>query len=291
MKYLLFTILCTTLNFVAFAQLLSPPSAKDFSHHQRFNPSFIAANNIQEIRCSVESKRDGDKIKSTHKSYVYQFHKDGNVRLISEIDYKLGDTAVTVFTYAGNRLECEVKNDAAGMFSYCYNYGDDGLPISRKYGRTARSSSLMANEVPTRVTEVATENYTHARFENQLHTTLHNSAGRPYIKEIRYYDENEYLLRYSQAYIMSSDRYEETYAYNMQGWISELQIPHPAAQRYTYSYDQVGNLLEEVLYKQASEIYRKEYVYEGNNMLIRAELRRDEAVQIIYITNYTYGYW
>ena len=149
----------------------------------------------------------------------------------------------------------------------------------------------MPNDLPAKVTDVATENYTHARFENQLHTTLHNSAGRPYIKEIRYYDENQYLLKYSQAYIMSSDRYEESYKYNIQGWISELELPPPVSQRFIFSYDQVGNLLQEVLQKDGNEVYRKEYVYEGKNMLIRAELRRDDAVQIIYITNYSYLYW
>ncbi len=275
----------------ALAQLINPPSGKEFQLEQKFNPTFIAANKIKEIRCSKESKKDGEKIRSTQKIVVYQFEPSGQLSLISEIDFRLSDTAVTVYTYAGNRLQCEVKNDAAGMYSYCYTYGADGLPQSRNYGRTERSKNLMGIGLPSQITNVAAETYTHVRYEGQLHTTLHNSSGRPYIKEIRYYDENNYLSKYTQSYIMSSDRMDESYKYNLHGWLSERNTGSTQDDRNTYTYDQFGNMLEEEYFKSNTRVYRKEYVYEGKNMLLRAELQRDEAAQTILITNYGYKYW
>lgn len=273
------------------AQLLLQPTGKEFGYDQKFNPVFISANRIREIKCILESKRDGDRIRNTQRIVLYRFDTEGNTTLVSNINLKLGDTSVTVYTYAGNKLQCEVKNDAAGMFNYCYSYNPEGMPLTRSYGRTERSKNLLGTTPPQRVVDVATESYEHVRMGQQLHTTLNNASGRPYLREIRYYDHHGYLQKYTHSYILSSERYEETYAYNRNGWLSERTLHTADTRRSEYQYDNVGNLIEEKHFVNDTLSNRREYVYEGSNMLLRAELMRDDAAQTIYITNYTYTYW
>src|SRR5690606_18282559 len=105
---------------VGFSQLIQPPVGMEFRLKSKFNPEFIRKNRIAEIRCKVESKKDGDKIRNTNREEVYHFYENGNLKMISHINNRLRDTSITFFEYTQGRLECEVKNDAAGMFSYCY---------------------------------------------------------------------------------------------------------------------------------------------------------------------------
>lgn len=290
-KSLLLFLSITTSCTVGLCQLVQPPVGMEFGLHTKFNSTFIRNNNISEIRCNVDVKKDGDRIRDSYRVEVYHFYENGDLKMISHINQKLRDTSITFFEYTNGRLECEVKNDAAGMYSYCYEYDKNGRPIVLRYGRAERFSSLTASLDRSLGTEITAENYSYKTYENQLHSTLHNTAGRPYLKEIRYYDENEYLVKYLKTYIMSSGRLEETYSYNDRGWLAEKTISDGASP-YTlqYSYDEVGNLLEERKLVNDEVIYRTEFVYLGKNMHLKAELKREEKNQLIVITTYEYKY-
>jgi len=272
------------------AQILSPPEGKRFTYGPKFNPEFIAENGILEIRAEVEHKKDGDRIRKTHQKWVYQFDKKGQNALIATIHTKLRDTVITAYQFVGKRIECEIKNDAAGMFSYCYTYNDEGQPLERKYARVKPWRNKIRANFDAEETKINTEKYTHSRYDNQLHTTLHNSAGRPYQKEIRYYDAHGYLVKYLRSYVMTSDRHEEVYTYEPHGWLSSIEVvygrnPH----RLEFGYDEVGNLQTEERFENGKMVYHKEFVYEGENMFLRAELTRRESEGMLEITTYTYS--
>lgn len=280
-----FALLCQS----GVCQLIEPPVGMEFRLKSKFNPEFIRKNSISEIRCKVETKRDGDKIRDANREDVYHFYENGNLKMISHINYRLRDTSITFFEYTQGRLECEVKNDAAGMFSYCYEYDKNGRPITLRYGRAERFSSLTASLDRSMGSEITAETYEYKTYENQLHATLYNSSGRPYLKEIRYFDENGYLAKYLKTYIMGSSRHEENYRYNERGWLSEKTISDGDTP-YTlkYSYDEVGNLEEERKFIDGKLKYRMEYVYNAKNMHLTAELKREDENQLIVITTYTY---
>lgn len=290
-RLLLLLLTLIAIGPTGICQLVQPPVGMEFGLQTKFNSTFIRNNKISEIRCSVDVKKDGDRIRDSYRIDVYHFYENGDLKMISHINQKLRDTSITFFEYTNGRLECEVKNDAAGMFSYCYEYDKTGRPIVLRYGRAERYSSLTASLDRSLGTEITSENYAYKTYENQLHSTLHNTAGRPYLKEIRYYDENQYLVKYLKTYIMSSGRLEETYAYNDRGWLSEKSISD-GLNPYTlqYSYDDVGNLLEERKLIDDEVIYRTEFVYLGKNMHLKAELKREEENQLIVITTYEYKY-
>ncbi len=290
-KPFLILLLLLGASLSGFSQLVEPPVGMEFGLHTRFNPTFIKNNKISEIRCDVEIKKDGDRIRDAFRVDIYHFYENGDLKMIAHINQKLRDTSITFFEYTNGRLECEVRNDAAGMYSYCYEYDKNGRPSSLKYGRAERYSSLTASLDRAASTEITTENYTYNSYENQLHSTLHNSAGRPYLKEIRYFDENEYLTKYLKTYIMSSGRLEEKYTYNERGWLSEKTIDDGSSPfTLQYAYDDVGNLTDERKLVDNELIYRTEYVYLGKNMHLKAELKREEKNQLIVITTYEYKY-
>jgi|SRR5690554_2657977 len=270
-------------------QLIQPPVGMEFRLKSKFNPEFIRKNRISEIRCKVETKRDGDKIRNANREDVYHFYENGNLKMISHINYQLRDTSITFFEYTQGRLECEVKNDAAGMFSYCYEYDKSGRPITLRYGRAERFSSLTASLDMSMGSEITAETYEYKTYENQLHATLYNSSGRPYLKEIRYFDENGYLSKYLKTYILGSSRQQEDYTYNERGWLSEKTI-NDGSSPFTlkYNYDLVGNLEEERKYVNGELKYRMEYVYNPSNMYLTAELKREDEKELIVITTYSY---
>ena len=274
-----------------FSQLIQPPVGMEFRLKSKFNPEFIQKNRIAEIRCKVETKKDRDKIRDTNREDVYHFYENGNLKMISHINYHLRDTSITFFEYTQGRLECEVKNDAAGMFSYCYEYDQNRRPIVLRYGRAERYSSLTASLDMSTGSEITAETYDYKTYENQLHSTLLNSSGRPYLKEIRYFDENGYLEKYLKNYIIGSSRHEENYKYNERGWLSEKTVSDgDSPYTLTYTYDAVGNLEEEQKFVDGELKYRMEYVYNPTNMYLTAELKREDENELIVITTYTYKY-
>ncbi|HKL40276.1 MAG TPA: hypothetical protein VJ894_06330, partial [Cryomorphaceae bacterium] len=81
------------------------------------------------------------------------------------------------------------------------------------------------------------------------------------------------------------------YSYDAHGLLStkEVERPNEAYSKH-YEYDEVGNLLAEETHKDGTKLERREYVYRGENMLIQAELTRDEIKQAIRIQSYTYRF-
>lgn len=276
---------------LAKAQIIQPPAGMEFRMVPKFNPQFIEKNKIVEIRSKIESKKDGDRIRNSNRGEVFHFNQNGTLRMVAHINGNMRDTSITIFEYTSGRLNCEVKNDAAGMYSYCYEYDNDERIVSVKYGRAKRESTVTASLNFEPVSEITTERYTYAVHKNQLHATLHNASGRPYIKEMRYYDDNGYLTKYLKNYVIGSMRHEENYVYNEKGLLAEKTVSQKdGSYSLTFRYDDVGNLLEEQRIENGQAIYRKEYVYDPKTMLLTAELKREEENQIIIITTYSYKY-
>lgn len=284
------TFLTLLISFSIRGQLVNAPTGREFGISQKFNPEFISSNNIHTITLDVDIKKDGDRIRDTFQKIIYHFYPNGNVKMISEINRKLNDTTITFFQYRNQRLKCEVKNDAAGMYSYCYTYDTEGRPLSLKYGRAARGESLTASIAPTLSAQITTEKYAYTTYDNQLHATLYNSQGRPYLKEIRTYDPNGYLTKYLQSYVTSGGNILENYTYNAHGLLASKHIDEGKnAYTISYEYDKIGNLQAEVETRDGEIIYRHEYVYNKENMWLIAELKREEKNQLIVITTYSYN--
>ena len=88
---------------------------------------------------------------------------------------------------------------------------------------------------------------------------------------------------------MSSAKRKEDYTYNAGGWMESCTTNDGKKEvKRQFTYDEIGNILTEDLFKDGSEQYHLEYVYNESDMRIRAELKREEAQKHIVITTYTY---
>jgi len=280
-------LLCSNLH----AQIYALPEGKDFVDSQLFNSDFIEKNKITKIQSKIEKKKDGDRIRDLFQSEVYRFYETGQLKSIEVIDYKNGDTTLTLYTYADNAVRCMIKNDYAGLFSYCYTYSE-GLPSKVVYSRSTDLESLTASVNPEFKKEISEENIEHIRYNNQLHTTYFNSVKRPYSKEIRYYDENGYYTKYLKTFVMTNSSHKEEYTYGEKGFLSEKKVLENGSKEYrmTYEYDEIGNLLAENRYENGELIYRTENVLFPESMLLKARLTRNENAAHIVIRTFEYSY-
>jgi YD repeat-containing protein len=273
------------------AQIYALPEGKEFVDAQLFNPDFIRKNRIAQIESKIEKKKDGDRIRDLFQSEVYTFYDSGQLQSVQLIDHKNGDTTLTYYTYADELIRCLIKNDYAGLYSYCYSYAD-GLPSKIVYSRSTDIETLTASVNPEFKKEVSEERIEHVNYENQLHSTYFNSVDRPYSKEIRYYDYNGYYVKYLKTFVMTSSSHKEEYTYNEKGYLSEKIVSESGsdAYRHTYEYDEIGNLLAENRYENDELIYRTENVLIPESMLLKARLTRNENAAYILIRTFEYSY-
>jgi hypothetical protein len=84
-KIALFTLLL--ISFVADAQVLSLyPNPLETRQHP-FNELFISRNDIKSIVVEISTKREMDKIRTSHRFLVFEFDEKG--RLITEKKFKM----------------------------------------------------------------------------------------------------------------------------------------------------------------------------------------------------------
>jgi YD repeat-containing protein len=273
------------------AQIYALPEGKEFVDAQLFNPDFIRKNRIAQIESKIEKKKDGDRIRDLFQSEVYSFYDSGQLQSVELIDHKNGDTTLTYYTYADDLIRCLIKNDYAGLYSYCYSYDDD-LPSKIVYSRSTDIQTLTASVNPEFKKEVSEERIEHVQYENQLHTTYFNSVDRPYSKEIRYFDTNGYYVKYLKTFVMTSSSHKEEYKYNEKGYLSEKIVSENGDKNYrhTYEYDEIGNLLAENRYENGELLYRTENVLIPESMLLKARLTRNENAAHIIIRTFEYSY-
>jgi len=272
------------------AQIYAIPEGKGFVDSQIFNPDFIRKNKIEKIESKIEKKKDGDRIRDLFQSEIYSFYESGELESIQLIDHKNKDTTLTFYTYGRNHIRCIIKNDPGGLYSYCYTYEKE-LPSVVMYSRSTVIESLTASINPEFKKDISEERIEHKKYDNQLHTTFFNSAGRPYAKEIRYYDDNGYYIQYLRTYVMTSASHKEMYKYNEKGYLSEKEVTeNGSSYRHTFEYDEHGNLLAENRYEGEVLIYRTENVLFPDSMLLKARLTRNENAAYIVIRTFEYSY-
>ncbi len=274
----------------AWGQLIAYPTGEKFGPEYKFNSEFIAQHRIAEIKLKEEVKKDGERIRSTGMTLIYRFDDRGRTVSVAQINNSIGDTLLTFLEYAAGRLECEIHNDASGMFSYCYVYGGDGLPTARKYARIGRKYRSSVGRPLEQGSEITTEEYRHKHYPGQVHTTLLNSSGRPYLEEIRYYSDS-LMTRYLSKYIMSGGRRDEKYTYDSEGrMITKAWIDGGKERRTIYSYDAQNRPAEEKRFVAEEMTERLEFVYHTQTGELTAELQREENENQIRITTYSFVY-
>ena len=277
----------------AHAQILDNTNCDVFSDNNFFNQEFIKKNGITTIHSTISSKRSMKPIKETPLWQQFDFDKYGRVTRMMEtrfIGSKI-DTSLVQFKYVGDHLVKKRLSDTKGFYSYSYQYNDNGNLEKKTYSREVNANPETHKFELKQLIEVYKERYEHTEIsKSKTKQISYNSNDKPYLQEFTEYDEYGNKIKEISTLVVTKKGSSTTYKYDAYHRpIEKLEINNLFGKseiRYTYEYDEAGNLLSEKKYEDGVYKTNREFLYDGR-MLLSARLTKDIATGTIQIVKYT----
>lgn len=277
------------------AQALIVLPVDDDTHTIQFNPTFIKSNRITTILGKQMVKRDNEPMRPKGSSYYYRFDEKGHTVYSNNAFGHPGsgrDTASITYTYdEADRVTQRMRNDLGGHYSYTIDYGVHGLPERETYSRIENLGTDRYNVIPGEVTVISDERYRYAMQSDTLTKKIFlNNLDLPYREQLLAKDKNGYLLTIEDVYLMSNKRARITFTYDDKGRLAErLEQPDIGwlhSKKHTYTYDNVGNLMRAILWKDNVQKEITEYLYEEVSMTLSARITKDMETGHMNIVKY-----
>ena len=262
-----------------FTQILDNRTGKAFTEHPFFNEDFIKKNKIKEMGAIVSYKKQGGALKKTKLSYTFFFDEMGRLIHTIETNYRghTIDTIENFYFYENNRISIHRKKEMNGYTSTHWKYNENGNPVLMEFHRdvidvqknVVKSVVLYSKMLSSEITYYNKENSTSTKTYKR---TIFNNYDLPYKEIIFKYSEDGYLLEEIEKLKMKSIFFKKTYEYNQNGWISEIKNFNSnsakASEKWTYKYDDFGNLTKLDYYRGNNLIEEKEVYYSDQTKLI-----------------------
>ena len=293
---LFYIILSAILPFCSHAQILRvhPEEIKEhlYTSEAYFNDKFIALNQIKSINGQLQIKKDLQPIQETQRSYYYGFDKAGMLIQQFEI-YPVSNqnTDTTFFNYLYNpngQIQLKRTNDAQGFFSYKYEYNTNQKITGYRYSRDSEKKGGKS-------IVVFSETYEYTDWgENTYQRKIINDIGKCYKEEVFEYDKFDNLIEQSYQFVVTGKKGITTYEYDYYGRLLKKTEHSRVIKKLetitVFEYDKVGNLLSEKVSLNGKLIKTKEFLYD-KQMLLTAQLTKDEASGTIEILKFTYEFY
>jgi len=271
---------------------VNPSSFTDkiFSSDSHFNPLFIRRNKIKSIKNSISIKEDMREIQETPLFHEYFFNDQGVLIKQLETYYRIYldvDTILTIYNYNTNgQIISEIKKDNKGYFTYKYTYNSDQLLQSYTYTKS-KNFPDGKNELV-----IFRETYQYLiHNDSVVKRELINDIGKAYKAEGFYYNEIGRLNEKYNNLITSKIGKIYNYSYNDFGRVLKLQIQSLPTKKdlseIMYTYDNLGNLMTETLYKKNKKHIHNEFIYD-QHLLLKAQLSKQEETGRITIYKFKY---
>ncbi len=262
-----------------------------------FDANFIEKNKIVKITEKISLKREGEKMLFTKKQNIFCFDSIGTlstkIHLIPKA-HELGiDSFYTYFRHYPNKLIAEKRmNDRDGYYSYVYEYNDKNQLKTITYYREVKPDTNLIKPIEKLIISKEIFGYENPSSAEQK-TLFYNTAGKVYKEKISQYDQYGYLKREYTSFIIGSHKHELTYAYDNLGRLSEktemVRAFEKNETKWYYKYDQIGNIIEEIVYKNGKEFELIQYLYD-KNLLLSAKLIKEHHSNVINIYQYQYEF-
>lgn len=270
-------------------ELLGPPA---------FNPGFIRANKIAALEGEKSLKRESDIIRPERETIAYQFDRTGRLVKVDKRKGPVGsgsEITSTVYRYDRNgRLIDRIEADVSGATSFSYAYDDADRVVRETCSRMESPKDTLLPAGPKR-TEIYAESFTYTDLDNGYKKTTLNSYGRPYREAFYYFDDNGYLVETSSRYLVNNRMSRQTFEYNERGLLAEkVMIKDLAVQdtvRFSYNYDDAGNLEQVLEYFNGELLRRGEFLYDPKTWMLDARLVKVEETESIRIVQYETRYF
>lgn len=269
-------------------------------HPSYFNGEFVRNNKIKSILAEVSIKREMQPITSKGTMIQYAFDRDG--RLIEKLNTfkKPGgeiDTSAEAYAYNSlDRLITRSSYERSGYSSIQYDYDTGGQVVSQNYFRGPNTTAFRYKVEKGASTLVKTEHFQHEEVNDTTHRKIYlNNQGVPF-KRITTTTNNFGSLSSEETIYLSVNKGSITrFRYDLEGRLNEIvkteNLFKTQIIKYTYEYDEMGNIMSEKKYLNGKLVRSREFVYEVESLRLKAELSKDEEMNVITIYRYRYEYF
>lgn len=292
MNRVILLLFCLSINQL-FAQMINNESGQIFTETPFFNEKYIRSVKLKSITGIISSKKELGAIKSSGKKEAYIFNENGNLT-VHYMSSKTKNKPDTTFTFYEYNLKNENTifrvSDSYGFYSYSKKYNDLGKLINKTYSREKNASKSKMNFKLEEKYVIFQESYLYENKDSIIEVTTLNSNGRPYQRQIYYYDSFNYLFKiHSRLLISNSTKYEK-YTYNDRGFLKSIQYfnneNETPIKELRYDYDEWGNVTFMDEYKDNVRVIHKELLYDPSTLILKTILSQDLVSNLITIIKY-----
>ena len=292
MNRVILLLFCLSINHL-FAQMINNESGQIFTQTPFFNEKYIRSVKLKSITGTISSKKELGAIKSSGKKEAYIFNEKGNLT-IHYLSSKTKNKPDTTFTFYEYNLKNENTifrvSDSYGFYSYSKKYNDLGKLINKTYSREKNASKSKMNFKLEEKYVIFQESYLYENKDSIIEVTTLNSNGRPYQRQIYYYDSFNYLFKIHTRLLISNSTKYEKYTYNDRGFLKSIQYfnneNETPIKELRYDYDEWGNVTFMDEYKDNVRVIHKELLYDPSTLILKTILSQDLVSNLITIIKY-----
>jgi YD repeat-containing protein len=287
------------LSGTAQAQILDNSEAKTFGEDPFFNRDFIERNKIQSIHGMMSGKKTMDRIREGKVEYHYQFDESGKLSMqLMAMRRNTGriDSSIVNYEYSPKgTVTKKRRNDAYGFYSYSYELNEDEKVIKETYCRDENAGPSRFEFKQGKEFIISSESFSYEQPSDTIFVQkVYNNYGKAYMVNSTFYNFLGYKMRDESRFIVNNKRSKVMYSYDIRGRINKKveykSVGDTANVTHKYSYDEVGNLLEENTYHSGVHKSVRQFLYD-ENMLMNAMLTKDIETSFISIIQYTYTFF
>lgn len=292
MNRVILLLFCLSINQL-FAQMINNESGQIFTETPFFNEKYIRSVKLKSLTGTISSKKELGAIKSSGKKEAYIFNEKGNLT-IHYLSSKTKNKPDTTFTFYEYNLKNENTifrvSDSYGFYSYSKKYNDLGKLINKTYSREKNASKSKMNFKLEEKYVIFQESYLYENKDSTIEVTTLNSNGRPYQRQIYYYDSFNYLFKIHTRLLISNTTKYEKYTYNDRGFLKSIQYYNneneTPIKELRYDYDEWGNVTFMDEYKDNVRVIHKELLYDPSTLILKTILSQDLVSNLITIIKY-----
>ena len=292
MNRVILLLFCLSINHL-FAQMINNESGQIFTETPFFNEKYIRSVKLKSITGTISSKKELGAIKSSGKKEAYIFNENGNLT-VHYMSSKTKNKPDTTFTFYEYNLKNENTifrvSDSYGFYSYSKKYNDLGKLINKTYSREKNASKSKMNFKLEEKYVIFSRRYLYENKDSTIEVTTLNSNGRPYQRQIYYYDSFNYLFKIHTRLLISNSTKYEKYTYNDRGFLKSIQYfnneNETPIKELRYDYDEWGNVTFMDEYKDNVRVIHKELLYDPSTLILKTILSQDLVSNLITIIKY-----
>ena len=292
MNRVILLLFCLSINQL-FAQMINNESGQIFTETPFFNEKYIRSVKLKSITGTISSKKELGAIKSSGKKEAYIFNEKGNLT-VHYMSSKTKNKPDTTFTFYEYNLKNENTifrvSDSYGFYSYSKKYNDLGKLINKTYSREKNASKSKINFKLEEKYVIFQEGYLYENKDSTIEVTTLNSNGKPYQRQIYYYDSFNYLFKIHTRLLISNSTKYEKYTYNDRGLLKSIQYfnneNETPIKELRYDYDEWGNVTFMDEYKDNVRVIHKELLYDPSTLILKTILSQDLVSNLITIVKY-----